>query len=127
MLQILVVGAGGFVGAVARYTVSGWVHRVSDTALPVGTLVVNLVGCLIIGALMAWVEVREALSPSTRLFLTIGLLGSFTTFSTLGYETYEMLRSGELRQALLYIVGSAVLGLFAVAAGRGLVRVLTAA
>ena len=124
MLKLAVIGLGGFFGAVARYGLSGLVHRYSGGAFPFGTLIVNLLGCFLIGAVMAVVEGREALSPNVRLFVVIGLLGSFTTFSTLGYETLELLRSREHLAALANMGGSAVLGVLAVVAGHVAVRLL---
>lgn len=118
MLKLLVVGAGGFVGAIARYGLSGLVHRNSSGSFPFGTFAVNILGCLVIGALMALVETRQALTPNMRLFLLVGLLGSFTTFSTLGYETFALLRGGQLGLALANVLGSAALGILAVALGR---------
>ena len=117
-MKILVVGLGGFVGAIARYGLSGLVHRYAQGTFPLGTMAVNVLGCLVIGVLMTLVEDRQFLSPNTRLFLTIGLLGSFTTFSTLGYETFELLREGDLRLAAANILGNLALGIGAVWLGR---------
>ena len=117
-MKILVVGLGGFVGAIARYGLSGLVHRYAQGTFPLGTMAVNVLGCLVIGVLMTLVEDRQFLSPNTRLFLTIGLLGSFTTFSTLGYETFELLREGDLRLATANILGNLALGIGAVWLGR---------
>jgi CrcB protein len=101
----------------ARYGVSGLAHRLFDTRFPVGTLTENTLGCLAIGALMSAIEDRQLLSPDVRTFLTVGVLGGFTTFSSLGYETLEMLRHGDMRLAALNIAGNLVLGLGAVTAG----------
>jgi CrcB protein len=120
MLKVLLVGLGGFVGAVARYTVSGLVHRYYPGSFPLGTLTVNVVGCLFIGALMSLVEDRSYLSPETRTFVIIGLLGSFTTFSTVAYEAFEMLRDQQLGAALGNWTANVALGLVAVWAGRAL-------
>lgn len=95
------VGLGGFAGALARYGLSGWVHRRLPLAtFPFGTLAVNLVGCLAIGVLAGLAESRQVLGPHARLFAMIGLLGGFTTFSTLGWETVAMLRDGEIVRAV---------------------------
>ena len=118
MLKLLVVGAGGFVGAISRYLLSGLVHRLYNGSFPLGTLVVNVAGCFLIGALMGLVEDRQALSPNVRLFLMIGLIGSFTTFSTLCYETYELFRTSEMIAVMVNVFGSALLGLSAVLLGR---------
>lgn len=96
--EALAVGAGGFVGAVLRYWLSGAVYAALPAPrLPWGTLAVNVVGCFAIGLLGGLVDGRGLLAPGTRLFLLIGLLGGFTTFSTFGWETLALLR----QQALL--------------------------
>jgi len=115
--QVLIVGLGGFVGAVLRYGLSGLVHRYTSSGFPFGTLLVNVVGCLAIGAVMSLVECRQLFAPNTRLFLTIGLLGSLTTFSTLGYETFELLRDKELYLALSNVGMNFFVGMAAVMAG----------
>jgi CrcB protein len=126
MLKILVVGLGGFVGAVSRYGLSGLVHRHYRGAFPLGTLTVNVLGCLVIGVLMALVEDRQLFSPNARLFLLIGLLGSLTTFSTLGHETFDLLRDSQFGLALWNVAGNMVLGLVAVGVGRIAARLLGA-
>ena len=122
MRELLAVGLGGFVGAVARYLVSGWVHRFAGVGFPWGTLTVNLAGCLALGALMGLVEARVAITPAWRLFVGLGVLGSFTTFSTFGYETVELIRGGESGLALANAAGSLALGAVAVFAGAALAR-----
>jgi CrcB protein len=117
MFKIFVIGAGGALGALARYGLSGWAQRLAPGTFPAGTLAVNLTGCLVIGVLMSLVENAQMFSPNTRLFLMIGFLGSLTTFSTVGYETFQFLRSGEPRLALLNAAANLLLGLLAVAAG----------
>lgn len=118
MLKLLVVGAGGFVGAIARYALSGVAQRYASGGFPLGTLVVNVLGCLFIGALIGLVEDRSNLNATARMFVVIGLLGSFTTFSTLGHETVELLESGAFRHALWSVAANIVLGLGAVVLGR---------
>jgi CrcB protein len=117
MIKLLYVGLGGFFGAVARYGLSGLVQDRSTGTYPLGTLTVNVLGCLLIGLLMYMVTARQLLSPQTRLFLMIGLLGSFTTFSTVGYETFHYLRLERLGLALANVGANILLGLAAVAAG----------
>lgn len=124
MSELLVVGVGGFVGAIARYAISGWVHRYYEGPFPLGTLTVNVLGCFVIGALMTLVDERQFLTPTLRLLLMTGLLGSLTTFSTLGYETVALLRGAELRLAFLSFGANALVGLVAVLAGRIAVRLL---
>lgn len=121
MRNLIMVGLGGFAGSVFRYLVSGWIQKLSDTPFfPYGTLGVNALGCLAIGLLGGWADNAELFSPSTRLFLLIGLLGGFTTFSTFGYETMALLRDKEMLAASTYVGLHLVLGFAAVALGYGL-------
>lgn len=123
MKELLLVGTGGFVGSVLRYVVSGAAHRATAiVSFPIGTFVVNIVGCLAIGYLSGMAEVRGVLGPQTRLFLTIGLLGGFTTFSTFGYETFTLAREADHLYALANVVASVVVGFGAVWIGHILSR-----
>ena len=89
MRNLLLVGAGGFLGSVARYYLSGWALHVTHAArFPFGTLLVNVIGCLLIGLLAGLAEHAHVMSPATRLFLLTGILGGFTTYSAFAYETY---------------------------------------
>lgn len=118
-LRLCIIGAGGFVGAVLRYLVSGWVQNRSDLLLfPIGTMAVNLIGCFLIGLLTMLVEVRAVLSVEMRSFLLIGLLGAFTTFSTFGNETLNLIREGRFDLAVLNSVVQVVVGLAMVWLGR---------
>jgi CrcB protein len=117
----LLVGMGGFIGAVLRHGLSGLVHRgISLSAFPYGTLVVNLLGCFAIGAFAGLVESRQLFGPDFRKFALIGLLGGFTTYSTFGYETFAMLRDTEYLRAAANVGVHVVLGLTLVWAGYGL-------
>jgi len=123
MLGLLLIGAGGFVGSVLRYAMGGLVHRiVPATMFPLGTLAVNVVGCFCIGLLSGLGEARGVLGPRTRLFLLIGLLGGFTTFSTFGCETHALSRTGEMAKALLNVAANVIVGIAAVWAGFALSR-----
>ncbi len=114
MRQLIIIGSGGFLGAVLRYLVSGWVQQGSRSSiLPWGTLSVNLIGCLIIGILGGLVENREMFRPETRLFLMIGVLGSFTTFSTFSYETLALLRDNQILTAAANVTVHIVAGILA--------------
>jgi CrcB protein len=122
--RILVIGAGGFVGAVARHVLGGLVqHRVGGF-FPSGTLAVNVIGCCLMGALLTVVEERQALGPDARMFLAVGILGSFTTFSTFGYETMELIRTGSTRMAAVNVAANVVVGLVALWVGRTIARAL---
>lgn len=100
LVNVLLVGCGGALGAVARYGVGGLVHRNPALAgFPFGTLTVNLVGCLLIGLGAGLADARQAIGPEARLFLFVGVLGGFTTFSSFGYETVALLRDHEFLRA----------------------------
>ncbi len=107
-----IVGSGGFIGALARYGLTGLVHRqLPHATFPYGTLVVNLLGCLAIGALAGLAESRQLFGPEFRAFALIGLLGGFTTFSTFGYETFAMIRDHDFLRAAANVGVHLLLGL----------------
>ncbi|MBT98640.1 MAG: fluoride efflux transporter CrcB [Dehalococcoidia bacterium] len=115
MLIILFVGVGGFIGAILRYLITNWVQDTLHTlSLPYGTLTVNIVGCLLIGLLAGLTESRNLLGPETRALILVGVLGGFTTFSTFGYETIQLLRDGESLAAFSNVGLQLCLGLVAV-------------
>jgi fluoride exporter len=117
----LVIGVGGFIGSVLRYLVSAYVQQLSQSVrFPYGTLVVNLVGCFIIGFLSQLADARGVFTADARAFVFIGLLGGFTTFSTFGNETLNFLRAGENFPALLNLGAHIFLGLGAVWLGRSI-------
>jgi len=122
LARLLAIGCGGFLGAVLRYLVTVGVARRQGGVLPLGTLSCNVAGCLLIGVLVAVAEEREGLGEGAQLFLRVGLLGAFTTFSTFGLETVDLLRDGEWGAALLTVLGNLLLGLLAVAGGLALGR-----
>ena len=100
MIAVLMVGAGGFVGAVARYGVGRGLGQALETQwIPYGTLAVNVAGCLLIGLVAGLMEGREWPGPETRALVVIGLLGGFTTFSAFGYETVALARGGSMGAA----------------------------
>jgi CrcB protein len=115
-MSILVVGLGGAAGAVSRYLATGWIQSLSGGFFPWGTLVVNVAGSLALGFVLVWLQASVS-SAELRELVTIGFLGSFTTFSTFSYETVAMLRDGEWWRAGGYTAGSVVLGVLAVAVG----------
>jgi CrcB protein len=115
---ILIVGSGGFVGSAARHVLATWVHtNWSKVAFPIGTLTVNGAGCLLIGLLAGVLEHRPDPAPGIRLFLMIGVLGGFTTFSSFAYETLGLARDAQLLRALANVAAQVVVGL--AAAGLG--------
>jgi CrcB protein len=119
------VGAGGCVGSVLRYVLSGWVHRVLDNPwFPYGTLVVNITGSVAIGFLAGLAENRSLFSSDTRLFVFIGLLGGFTTFSSFTVETLSLARNTQFVAALTNVAAQIILGLLAVWFGNLLARLI---
>jgi len=123
-VTLLVVGVGGALGAISRYLASGWVQDMTGGFFPWGTLVVNVVGSLVLGFVVVWLQVTVS-SAELRQFIAIGFLGSFTTFSTFSYEALAMLRDGEWWRAGGYTVGGVVLGLVAVGVGAAIAMALT--
>lgn len=116
--QLTLVGMGGFVGSAARFAISGLVQRsLPLSTFPWGTLAVNVLGCLAIGFLGGLLETRQLLSPAWRIFLLIGVLGGFTTFSTFAYETLGLLHESDAVRAAANLAGQIVLGLAAAWAG----------
>lgn len=121
MDKALYVGLGGFIGSVLRYWVSGVTQQIANNpAFPFGTLTVNLVGCLVIGFLSQLADMRGVFTPEARLFVFVGILGGFTTFSTFGNETMNFLRDGQGLPALLNVGLHIFAGLAAIWLGRSL-------
>lgn len=107
ILDIFLVGCGGFLGAVARYLLGGWVlHHTWSGNFPWSTFAVNVIGCLCMGLLSGMIERLDLLYPHLRFLLITGLLGGFTTFSAFGLETVYLLRRGEVLIAGTYAVSS---------------------
>ncbi len=105
--NILLVGLGGFAGAIARYLLGGWVlHHTLSAKFPWSTFAVNVLGCLAIGVLSGLAERFEWFTPPMRLLLLTGLLGGFTTFSAFGLETVFLVRRGEVFVAAAYALSS---------------------
>lgn len=125
MRDIFIIGAGGFVGAVLRYLaiLSMQVFK-TKTSIPIGTLLVNVLGCLLIGFLAVLAENNKFISSETRNFLIVGILGAFTTFSTFGYESINLLKSGLNFHFMLNIFLQIILGLAAVWGGMNLAHFL---
>ena len=123
--NIMLVGCGGFIGSVLRYLVSGCMYHLFKTAsFPIGTVIVNITGCLAIGLLGGWADHFQALNPHTRLFLFLGLLGGFTTYSSFGYETMALMRDRELFLAFVSVSAHLLLGFGAVILGYNCSRLL---
>jgi len=123
-MTLLLIGAGGFLGAISRYLVDGWVSELSRGSFPWGTLVVNLTGSFVLGILFALSMERAVLPADIRPPVLIGFIGAYTTFSTLTLETWRLVEDGSYALAVGNIAGSLVLGLVAVAAGLTVGRAL---
>lgn len=121
MEKVILVGLGGFLGTILRYGAGGLIGRLrAGWTFPLETLLINVLGCLALGWLAGLSESRGVFSGTTRAFLFIGLLGGFTTFSTFGYETFQLLRGGQWSAALLSTGLQILLGLGGVWAGHTL-------
>ena len=119
--NIIAVGAGSFIGGIARYLVSLAMKRISK-GFPWATLFVNLLGCLTIGLLWGFLSRNASESTSWGLFLTVGLCGGFTTFSTFSKEALTMLQTGQIWGFAIYIAISILAGIALVALGYYIVR-----
>jgi fluoride exporter len=125
MEKALLVGLGGCLGSMLRYGLGGLVGRMkSGWFFPVETLIINVLGCLAIGLLAGLSESRGVFSGTTRAFLFIGVLGGFTTFSTFGYETFQLVRDGQALAAAQSAGLQVVLGVGAVWAGNVAARLM---
>jgi fluoride exporter len=121
MKTLLIIGTGSFIGGVCRYLLYLVVQSRYLSAFPFGTLVVNLLGCFLIGIVYGLSE-QGNLASEWRVFLATGLLGGFTTFSAFSNETVWLLREGQLGYAAAYIVSSVVIGLVATFLGISIVK-----
>lgn len=117
------VAVGGAAGAVARYGLGGWIQDRAGFGFPWGTLVVNVLGCLLIGFAIRYLEATR-LPAELRALVGVGFLGAFTTFSTFSYETVGLLEEGAWGRAAAYSLGSLLLGIVAVYLGVSISRFL---
>ncbi len=117
-MNYLIVGAGGFIGAITRYILALWIGQRWGRSFPLGTFVINITGSFLIGILMTLMAERIIENPQWRLLLVVGFLGAYTTFSTFEYETGALLRDSEWLYAGLNVIGSVVVGFIALKLGE---------
>jgi CrcB protein len=117
MYLLLLIGIGGFIGAILRYLVSGWVQN-GISNFPLGTLSVNVIGSFFLSVILYLTENKGLFSEETRIFLTIGILGAFTTMSTFSYESFRLLEGKETLYLSINIIATVLLTLFAVLLGK---------
>jgi len=116
-VAILLVALGGALGSVARYLVGGWIADWMGTTFPYGTFAINLTASFIIGFFLAFAQDRAGLSPYWRLFIAVGFVGGYSTFSTYEYESIRLLQDGEFLLGAVYLVGSMTAGAIAAIGG----------
>jgi CrcB protein len=114
MVKVIWIAAGGSIGAVLRYALTGWTHRLTGAGFPYGTLTVNVLGCLLIGLLSAIFAGPILVREEYRAAVLIGFLGALTTFSTFGRETFLLANDGQFTRAALNVLLSNALCLIAV-------------
>jgi|SRR5688572_17213411 fluoride exporter len=120
--DILLVGLGGGAGSIARFLTQRSFSTWFPHAFPIGTFVVNIVGCFIIGALLGLMEKGSMVKPELKLLLAVGFCGGFTTFSAFAAENIQLMKDGRLLYFFLYTIASVVLGLSATFAGIALFK-----
>ena len=120
MYILLLIGIGGFMGAVLRYLLSGWIQN-GLLSFPLGTLGVNFIGTFVLSLVMYLSEYKGLFNEETRIFLTIGLLGAFTTISTFSYESFKLLENKETLLLSLNVIGTIALTFLAVYLGKFIV------
>ena len=124
MVNYLVIGFGGFLGAVTRYAVSAWIGQKWGRSFPLGTFFVNVSGSFLIALIMSLMTERFMVNPQWRLFLAVGFLGAYTTFSTFELETGALLRDGEWMIALLNVLLSVAAGFIALKIGEVIAKTI---
>ncbi len=126
MQTILAIAAGGAVGALLRHFVNSGVSGLLGADFPWGIFVANILGSFLMGCFISWFALGADLSQTMRAFLTVGMLGAFTTFSTFSMDAALLIERGALLQAGLYVSGSVILAIGGLFAGMALVRMVMA-
>ncbi|MBF0473286.1 MAG: fluoride efflux transporter CrcB [Nitrospirae bacterium] len=118
MINYLIIGSGGFIGAITRYALAVWIGQRWGRSFPLGTFIINVSGSFFIGLLMSLLTVRYMANPYWRLLLVVGFLGAYTTFSTFEYETGNLIKDGQILYAALNVILSVFLGFIALRLGE---------
>jgi CrcB protein len=116
------VGVGGAIGSMARYLIAGWVQSPAWNGFPYGIFIVNITGGFLMGLMIEGMALKFNVTPVTRAFLTTGIMGGYTTFSTFSLEAAMLIERHAYGQATAYIAGSALLSIIALFAGLWLMR-----
>ena len=122
MRALLFVGIGGGLGSILRYAISVFIGKHIPVVFPLGTLLVNISGCFLIGVFYSLVTRYAGFTPEWRLLLITGICGGYTTFSTFSYDGLILLRQGANLSFMIYIIGTVVIGLLATFAGAALFK-----
>ena len=126
MKLVLAIAIGGGLGAVGRHYLNGWVARLLGGGFPWGILLINVLGSLVMGVLVEWMALRGSVSAEMRAFLTVGILGGFTTFSSFSLDAWLLVERGDTVAALAYVALSMGLAIAALAGGLHLTRMVLA-
>jgi len=114
---LLLIGLGGFLGSISRFLIALGLNRIFQSVLPIGTLAVNILGCLFIGIIYSLAEHKNMLSPELRIFLGVGFCGGFTTYSSFAFDKFSLIKTGDFLMLSVYVGASVFLGLIAVYLG----------
>jgi len=123
-MNIMIIGIGGFIGAISRYGLALWIGQRWGRSFPLGTFVINVSGSFLIGLLMTLMMERFTVNPLWRLLLVVGFLGAYTTFSTFEFETGALLKDGEWAFAMLNVILSVVVGFIALKLGEMIAKAI---
>ncbi|MCI4627072.1 MAG: fluoride efflux transporter CrcB [Candidatus Magnetoovum sp. WYHC-5] len=124
MINYLIIGVGGFIGAITRYALATWIGQNWGRSFPLGTFIINVSGSFLIGLIMSLLTDKFTANPYWRLLLVVGFLGAYTTFSTFEYETGTLLKDGELLYAALNVVLSVLAGFIALKMGEIISKII---
>src|SRR5574344_2441795 len=122
--EILFVGIGSSLGGIVRYLISKYLLNVTGSSFPIGTLIVNLLGCLIIGLLYGLFDRGNLMNTNLRLFLTVGFCGGFTTFSTFMGDNFQLIKAGNLFYSSVYLAASIICGYLLLFLGYSLIKLI---